>query len=410
MVVVAFALRIAGIIIFETYNVSASDTEFHFGYEVGWIAKAILDGKGFANGFGPDTGPTAIVAPVYPALVALIMKIFGTFTRTSAFVIFAMNSVFSALTCWTIVAIADWTMTRKIGLWAGWLWAVVPFFMRWPTTWIWEISLSTLLLMCLVLMSLKLMHDDSARSWLYFGALWGFAALTNPSLLSVLPFTGIFPAWRLSRENKKWLRAFVVSSVCFFVVIAPWLVRNRMAFGEWVFIRGNFPLEFRMGNYYGSNWMGWRGYHPTRNPDQLARFVRLGERAYFKEVGKEGYDFVKAHPRAFMEETGKRFYYFWNGEVLALMNGDQYKQWMYWPLSLLGWIGWLMFLDKGRELSQDRSRSPAAMMGCVMLFYPAAYYITFVQHRYRHPIEPLLLLFTVYLWWSIGSRLKRTEA
>lgn len=404
MVVVAFALRNAGIIIYETYNVSSSDTEFHFGYEVGWIAKAILDGKGFANGFGPDTGPTAIVAPVYPYLVAAIMKVFGTFSRTSAFVIFAINSLFSALTCWAIVAIADRVMTRKLGLWAGWLFAVVPFFMRWPTTWIWEISLSTLLLTCLVLHSLRLMTNDSPRSWFAFGALWGFSALTNPALLAALPFTGIFPAYKLWRDGKRWFRAFVISSVCFFVVISPWILRNRIVFGEWVFIRGNFPLEFRMGNYHGSNWMGWRGYHPTRNPAQLERFVRLGERAYFKEVGKEGYDFVKSHPGAFMEETGKRFYYFWNGEVLALMKGDPYKQWMYWPLSLLGWIGWLLFFDKARSITQIRSRLPAAMIGCVMLFYPSAYYITFVQHRYRHPIEPLLLLCAVYLFWSVGTR------
>jgi 4-amino-4-deoxy-L-arabinose transferase-like glycosyltransferase len=367
---------------------------FGFGFEVGQIAASLVNGRGFANVFGGDTGPTAVIAPVYPTLVAVLMKIFGVYTRATAAAIFTMNSLFAAFTCPLMIAIARRSVGERPGKIAAWMFALCPLFIHWATAWIWEVSLSALLLTLLVFLSLELREDDSVKAWVRFGVLWGIAGLTNPSLLAALPVTGLVPAWRLFKEHKNWLRAAAVSSLVFWITLSPWLIRNRIVFGDWVFIRDNFGLEFWIGNFPGSNWMGWHQMHPTYHPDQYARWQSMGERAYIKSVSDLAMGWVKNDPKHFLDETGKRFWYFWTGEVVNHWKEPplHYEQWMYWPLSALGWMGWLHLFFRKREA--------AVLFGGVMLFYPAAYYITFLQIRYRHSIEPLLLLLAAY--WLVA--------
>src|SRR5579883_3310726 len=179
MVLVAFLLRIALILSFRTYDFSAVDSivfqadrtpevlhhfPFAFGYETGAVAYSLATGHGFSSPFAGSTGPTAWLAPLYPAMCALVFKVFGCFTLLSAFVILSINSFFSALTCVPIVRIGELTVGKKVGLWSGWIWAAGVFFMQWPTTWIWEVGLSALLLSMIFLWSLRLTKDGSPRS------------------------------------------------------------------------------------------------------------------------------------------------------------------------------------------------------------------------------------------------------
>ena len=59
----------------------------------GRVARSILLGHGFGNVFA-DTGPTAILPPVYCYVVAAIFKIFGDHTAASIIATLALNCVF----------------------------------------------------------------------------------------------------------------------------------------------------------------------------------------------------------------------------------------------------------------------------------------------------------------------------
>src|SRR6185437_14262951 len=103
------------------------------------------------------------------------------YTTTSAIVILSLNCVFAALTCIPIYFLALRIFGRRVAIASTWTWAVCLFFMRWPTTWIWEVSLSALLLGVLVLLSLEATTSEGQRKFIAMGCLWGFAAITNPS-------------------------------------------------------------------------------------------------------------------------------------------------------------------------------------------------------------------------------------
>ena len=47
-------------------------------------------------------------------------------------------------------------------------------------------------------------------------------------------------------------------------------------------------------------------------------------------------------------------------------------------------------------LARRRHLRAGAMFLGLMLFYPVPYYLTFTQARYRHPIEPIMLLLIAY--------------
>lgn len=406
MVLVALLVRIALILYFRYYDFSATQTAvsesvhapdavrhfpFAFGYETGAVAYSLATGHGFSSPFAGSTGPTAWLAPLYPAMCALVFKIFGSFTLTSGFVILALNSLFAALNCIPICRIGELTVGRKVGLWSGWIWAAGIVFMYWDTNWIWDVSLSTLLLSMLFLQSLRLAKDPSWKAWARFGLLWGVAALTNPSLLAFLPASGLYPACRLWRHHSSRLRLAAVSALAFAVCVSPWMIRNRLVFGKWLFVRDNALFEFHMGNYHFSNGLGWYGKHPSRNKLQYAEYQRMGEVAYVAAKGDEALEFVKQYPREFLELCGTRFAAFWTSSDLVY---DIWPRWFFWPLSALTLLGLIVALAY---------RTPGAWLYFWLLFcYPITYYLIFAQPRYRHPIEPeMLLLSTYFLYLSI---------
>src|SRR5258706_6341522 len=98
MVLVALALRLAVVTVGHTYRVNPGADHFGFGWETGRIARSIAEGNGFSSAIHGTTGPTAWVAPLYPYLVAGVFRLFGVYTWSSAWVLLALNSLFSALT------------------------------------------------------------------------------------------------------------------------------------------------------------------------------------------------------------------------------------------------------------------------------------------------------------------------
>ena len=400
MVLVALLLRMALILSFRYYDFSALQDAvfqsvhapeairhfpFAFGYETGAVAYSLATGHGFSSPFAGSTGPTAWLAPLYPGMCALVFKIFGCFTLTSAFVILALNSLFAALNCILICRIGELTVGRKVGLWSGWIWAAGIVFMHWATTWIWEVSLSALLLSMLFLRSLQLAKDSSWKAWARFGFLWGVAALTNPSLLAFLPASGLYPVCRLWRNRSSWLRPVAVSALVFAVCVSPWMIRNRLILGKWLFIRDNAPFEFHLGNYHLSNGLGWFGKHPTQNPLEYAEYQHMGEVAYVAAKGDAALQFVKQYPREFLALCGTRFAAFWTSSELIV---DVWPRWFFWPLSALMLLGLIVALGY---------RTPGGWLYFwLMLCYPITYYLAFAQPRYRHPIEPEMLLLSTY--------------
>jgi hypothetical protein len=391
MVLVAFVLQVAAMAVFHTYKFRLADNHFGFGWEMGRIGKAIAEGKGFSNPYGPQTGPTAWEPPVYPYLIGGVFKLFGIYSNPSAIVLLTINSLFSALTCIPIFLIARQTMGEKVAVWSGWTWALFPYVMYWSVHWIWDTTLSPLLLSLVFFTALRLGESGAGwRWWVAFGMLWGATALVNPSCLSFLPVCLLWIWRRLSLHRSSLLglaSALIVMAIC----VAPWLVRNYATFGRFAFIRDDFALQLRLGNGPDADGSSRVYLQPNLNVYELERFRRLGELQYAEACKRDAVNFIREHPGHFLVLSAKRFVYYWAG----VPKPDEGPALTALRSSLFLASSVLAIWGLGRALR--KGKSGAWLFALLLLSYPAVYYFVYPHARYRHVIEPELLILAVFL-------------
>ncbi|MFY9585183.1 MAG: glycosyltransferase family 39 protein [Candidatus Acidiferrales bacterium] len=387
---VALVLRLVaiGFLYRNTWN----DFENHllFGFETGRIARSIAAGHGYGNPMFVETGPTAWMTPVYPCLLAGVFKLFGIYSRTSAFVILGFNSLFSALVCIPVFIIARRGFGRSVAVAACWTWALWPYSIYIASAFVWETCLSVLLLAILFLWTLKLKGQPGRWAWLGFGMLWGFSALTNASILSLLPFlTGwaLYPLWR---NRQRWLKAAGLAAFGLVIVLLPWQVRNYRTFHRLIPLRDNFWLEVWVGNDgHTKSWFDTTA-HPSTNAEEQAEFARLGEIPYMQEKRREALGFLAQHPGLFFVTSLRRFVYMWTGfwnldpENLVMEFHDPGNVYMVVGLTVAMLIGLRQALRNAREA--------AVPYLLVLMFYPLLSYITHPEIRYRHLMDPEMII------------------
>jgi len=219
-----------------------------FQNEVGNVAAALADGRGFCCLFRQPTGPTAWLAPAYPLLLAALFKLFGTFTLASFYAAVSLNCIFSSLASIPVYYSGGRIGGSLAAALAAWLWAVFPSGIVMPFEWIWDTSLSALLAAALLWATLRLAGSLSYSEATLYGLLSGVALLANPALGSLLPF---FLGWIFYRHLSTGMlraRPLLLAIGVIILVCIPWTVRNYVQFHRFIPLRSNFVYEFWSGN------------------------------------------------------------------------------------------------------------------------------------------------------------------
>ncbi len=397
IVAIALFLRVGWIIVGHTYKFKSGDNNFGFGWEMGRIGAAIASGRGFSDPFGPPTGPTAWEPPLYPYLTAGVFHFFGIYSRSSAFILLSINSIFSALTCIPIFLIARRIFSEKVAVGSAWTWALLPYVMYWCTRWVWETSLSALLLATILWVALSMEDRDGIRPWIEFGLLWGVATLNSTVLIAFLPASGLWAWYHRAKRGKPSFNGIVLASVIFIACVTPWTVRNYKTFGKFIFIRDNLGAELRLGNGNGADGTWMQYLHPTQDIFAMRQYTSMGELAYIAHRKRQAMDYIKADYPRFAVLCLKRFTYFWAGppRLSNIWWLAQTKNSLFLTSSIL------MFWGLGRALRQHR---PGAwLLFWLILLYPAIYYVVYPGQRYRHPIEPEMTILGVYVLTEAGK-------
>ena len=218
------------------------------GIELGTLAQSLVAGRGLSSPFGGSTGPTALLAPGYPAVIALVFRIFGSFTFPAAIAVMVMQVLFSVMTVVLIMHIAQRCFDSRTADLAGVFWAVsLP--LLWMPTIFWETCLSTLLLVGMIALALRCEQKPSRSLWVLMGGYCGLAALVNPALLMALLALLGWAAW----QTRKTLRySPLLGLLVLLLVFAPWPIRNARALGAFIPLRSTVGLELWMGNRAGA--------------------------------------------------------------------------------------------------------------------------------------------------------------
>ncbi|HEX8816121.1 MAG TPA: glycosyltransferase family 39 protein [Terriglobales bacterium] len=394
IVLVAFLLRLAVITVGHTYRITPRRDHFQYGWEMGRLARSLALGQGFSSPTDLPTGPSAWAAPVYPFILAGVFKLFGIYTAASAFVILTFNSVFAALTCLTLFKIGQRMYGEAVGRWAAWGWAVFPYAIYWPTRVVWETSLTAFLLSLALLMTLRLAGSARWRLSVWFGLLWGLILLTNTAVVSMMPCC---LAWILYKRRAR--ACWAGAAICVVIALAvatPWLVRNYLVFGRFVFIRDNLPLEMHEANNARSQGLWTRDEHPGNDPEAMREFQQLGELRFMEEKHEQVREFVHRNPEQFLWFTLERVVYFWIAPPQAAIVAG-------YDLMISRHVNFALgavFAFAGLWLTLRNRVSGGFLLACFLLIYPLPYYLVNPFVRYKHPIEPEMMLLIMYLFWE----------
>ena len=312
-VLIAFALRLVVVaFVYQDFLVPGRE-HWEFGDELGKISYSIAHGHGFSNPYWVDTGPTAMITPVYPYLMSAVFSVFGAYTKAAALTVLGFNSLVSALTCIPIFFLARNGFglangdCRRLGM------GVFP--------------LRSLFLSEFDVVSqpgrsaahsaaIDCLLSGDTESPLDVGRLWSSVGSCGPDYprgLAVVPFLGGWVCYRLYRNRESWKLPAATALFALFVTVAPWMVRNILVFHRPVFLKDNFWMEVCVGNL-GNDRHWWAdATHPAANPAELDAFRKLGELGYMARERRQALDFIQSHPGIYVWRSLRRVVYMWTG-------------------------------------------------------------------------------------------------
>lgn len=427
------ALLIRMVVVLAVYrDLPASADHNEFGWEQGWIARSIALGHGFTSPFQPlDNVPTALVAPLYPYLLAGIFRVFGLYSNLSAFVALGLNALISASVVVPVYAIAK----NAVGIWKGparkgvqpasspsnvwtrrvpWIaatvWALYPYSITFSGSYLWDHTLTGALFAWTFLGSLR-MRQYGPGGWALWGLLYGVTAVSNPSVLSLFPVLMLIAVIGGGTSVRAGLLRVFTAGAVLALVLLPWTIRNIRALHAVVPMRDGYWGEFYAGNNDDTSETnpGWT--HPGSNPAELKRYEHLGELRYMAEKREIALEHVSRKPGMFAVQCVRRFVRFWTGfwsfspSYLRNQGLDLPNVPFCTVLTALSLIGLRTLLRLGQ-------RAGVCFLVTLLLF-PLPYYLTHASVDYRQPIEPeivvLIAVGSAELWrnWQVRRKTRQ---
>ena len=395
IIAVAFCLRFALVLMYEATTSRQALSVIPFLFEPGNIAYSLAHGHGFSSPLRVETGPTAWMTPVYPLLLAAIFKVWGSYTFPAYLAAVLFNIVCSALTCIPIFAAGTRLAGLGVGVAAAWLWAVFPNAILIPVQSMWDASLSALLAATILWATLALTRSSGLRDWCLYGLLWGFTLMTDATLILLLPLLAGWIAWHLRKVHESpWFTRPLLSVGIAFLCCVPWTIRNLIVFHELIPFRSVLGLQLWVGNSERAPDRRPGEIHPLSNSAEREKYRRMGELPYMREKEEEALHFIGSHPAIEIHLVWDRFIATWTGGTphpiadFFRVRSFEFRLILLFNLAVaLGtFAGAIMILRNGNPYAFPVLAFP--------LFLPIPAYLTLASARYRHPVDPAILLLT----------------
>jgi 4-amino-4-deoxy-L-arabinose transferase-like glycosyltransferase len=394
IILTAFAIRM--VVVCFVYRDLPTAEEYlsheQFGWEMGWIARALASGHGFSSPYYPWSGPTAMQPPLYPFLISLVFRLFGIYTIAAGFVMLTLNSLLSALTCIPIYFSAKYSLGARGAKVAAGLWAFYPFAIYFSAGRVWEYALTGLLFTTCFCIAQRIHHSTNLFAWLGWGALFGLTAHSNASVLSTLPFLLLLALYKVRRCGGRWLLYGALTTFATIAVLTPWTVRNYRALGILCPMRDNFWLEFNDDNT-GDASLDPSSAHPNNNPVEMHKWLSMGETAFLADKRIVAVEYFHQHPEFFYRKTIRRFFYYWTG--YWSLTAQELREQPYSPGNILYACSLTFLMLRGIRRFWLWNRAAVMPYLVLVCIFPITYYITHPLMDYRQPIEPAIIVLVI---------------
>jgi len=369
--------------------------------EVVAIATALAKTGHFADAYGALTGPTAHASPLYPYLLSMVYRLFGTGVRGEI----AQEILSCALASgvWALmpsIAVVC-RIGKTVGVLAGTAGALLPINRAPETKGDFETAATGLMCALVFLTYVRCLrtHPPSAKGALLLGTISGVAILTSASLAAVICGLLALVPFVVDRRLGAIRLVFpITAALTILVVLSPWAIRNYLTLGSLVWTRSNFGIELNVSNNdlavpnWGDNTVAMERYHPRANVTERRELMAYGEIKYNRQKRTQASQWISDHPRAFLGLTLRRVFYFWFPKMKR-------------PIQVIAFAAITLGAFIGVTLLYGRDPILAITFIAMGITYPLVYYIVQASSRYVYPLQWMLVFLSSYfLWRTVRAR------
>ncbi len=245
------------------------------------------------------------------------------------------------------------------------------------------------------------------RNWLLLGLALGVTVLLRQLFLLFIPFLLLWLWWAARPKLVRVLAPLAIT----LLLMLPWMVRNYLAFDQFVLLNTNSGYAFYWGNHpiYGTKFIPILPEEMGTYLDLLPRDLLmqdLSEAALDSALLKLALTDITADPMRYVLLSISRippYFEFWptadSGLVSNLSRVGSFG--LFLPFMLFGlgrtlfyrFTGWRAYLA-----------SPFALLYLFALVYTGIHVLTWTLVRYRLPIDALLVQFAALAFFKIAER------
>lgn len=378
----------------------------------------------------PGTGaPEVFRTPGYPLVAGLVLRIFHSL---AALVWLQIGVV--ALSVWLVYLIGQAYGYPKIGLAAGWLYALDPATMANTFFALSEITFVALFLASLYLLLFRVKFSLLSLGW--GSALLGASILVRPVGLYILPLVLLACLFFRYREIKgKVFPAALILILGLAITLGPWLWRNEAAAGEAKLSSvGEYNALFYNAALFKSHQLGvphqqiqdeYRALFPAASAYDYLSFKfggRYKELAFQEILGAPvsyfAYHLLKTAP--FFVGSGVDNYRYLVSETATvdanlsdLLINQEWREFfgavMADPVVLLERLLWVIFFGLAFLSVFIVKERRLAVFGLVLILWVAVLTGPVAMPRYHLPVSPFVFLLALMAGSELRRRLKTAK-
>lgn len=402
----------------------------HLGAEYDSIARAIRGGRGFADPFNVESGPTAWMPPALPyflatlywltddhrtSVIELVLGLKALTLLSSAWILFSesrrLGVVWAAYTLFPFALAANffqlfqvthdewWLLLLANVMWFGAirLWASPPSKptdANWPQTGATATSDQ----------SVPPANEPRKSGWLPHGILWGalggLIALSSPVLGATWAGLTVLFSFRVPIGPARGWYFTAVAAMVSILAVTPWTIRNRVEFSHWLPIKSNGAFEIWQSLCLDDDGLiddvvTSRHPFPSQGPARL-QYLRMGEIRFVESKWPEIFAVLRDNPMQVIDRIARR-------AVAALLAYYPYSasyERLKWPMLFKRIVHPLPFLAALALLvlpSETSSRRPIQITFAIYALTLAPYIIVSYYDRYAAPLFTIKCLLVLYL-------------
>ena len=391
------------------------------------LAQNVAAGKGFVFDrawypFTPPDTPTAHWSFLYVLYLAAVYTLFGHHPLIARLI---QAVVVGLLMPWLVYRLGRRTFGPAVGLAGALAISVYIYLVYYSAT-----LMTEPFYICALLWSLDALQrivvgarTPAWRPWVELGLAWGVAVLLRQQILLLMPFFLLWLLWA-TRKRLPFRRLALSAALTLAIVAAfilPWTVRNYAVYHAFLPLNSNVGWALYAANHPQQG----NRFEPLNLPPVPPEWADLNEAELNARLTAAGIRFVLEDPGRFALQTLDRFrnyYRFWPEKTsLPISNISRVLSFgLYLPFMLYGLYLSVPLLRHPKPQStnsqlpnsQLTNSQPTNLPNTVLLYlyvltYSISHLLTWAMHRYRLPVDAVMMVFVGLAWVDLARRLGR---